>query len=452
MPSVSDEFFQRKRPSLGAIFTPAPGLGLFPLSISQSQRYLVGNDGSPFLIHGDTPWALITELNAAQRETYLTDRASKGFNTILIEVNRYFSNQTPNYNTVAGDPPWDTTSYSASTFQTLNANYWATMDSLVSRCAELGILVILSHSYLGFGGGGGTSGDQGWDANVRAATGGNLQSYGAAIATRYASQGNIIWCVGGDYSGATSIAAQWNISVGIKSVNANAIICGHGARTEEGYAQWNGQANFGTTKWLNTIYTDGVEYTYAATAYARATYPFFLIEGYYDGETATAADCRRQAYATILSGGCGHLFGNNPIWGFGEPNANGGGGAASSLGSLSTTATTQMAYVKQLFAAFEWWKLAPSTGTGLVTTSLGSGTSRICPALASDGTLAMVWQPASGASTVNMAAMTGVSSVRARFYDTTAGSYSNVSGQPFAPSGTQSITWPGERVLVLDQA
>ena len=50
-----------------------------------------------------------------------------------------------------------------------------------------------------------------------------------------------------------------------------------------------------------------------------------------------------------------------------------------------------MRYVKQLFGAFEWWKLEPKTDTSLVTTALGSGKSRICPALASDRSFAMVW-------------------------------------------------------------
>ena len=44
------------------------------------------------------------------------------------------------------------------------------------------------------------------------------------------------------------------------------------------------------------------------------------------------------------------------------------------------------------------------------------------------------------------------SSVRARLFDPTNGTFSTVSGSPFANTGTQNIATGGERVLVLDAA
>ncbi len=433
--------------------TPPTGSVSFPLRIEPGKRYLLDSAGRPFFIHGDTPWSIEAQLTHAQIDTYLNDRASKGFTALLFQcMEHYFSSQTPPWrNAQSSIDPFTTTTASSCSWTSRVETYWQTMDYIVGGAKSRGMVCFITPAYLGFGGGAGGSSDQGWNGAVVNANAADLQSYGAFLATRYGQGfGNVIWVMGGDYAGTTAERdKQWNIATGIRSVTPSAIITGHGARTQEAFAYWNGYTGFN----LNNIYTDGIEYTYAATAYARlGPMPFVLIEGYYDGETATPADCRRQAYASILSGACGHFFGNNPIWGFGEPNANGGAGAAAALSSaLNTTATQHMAHVKALFTAYDWWKLQPRTDASLVSSALGSGTSRVCPALASDGSFAMIWKPGSGALNVNLAALTPAT-VRARFFDTVTGTYSTVTGSPFKNSGSVSFQWPGERVLVLDAA
>lgn len=421
----------------------------FPVSIHSGGRYLIGAGNQPYFIHGDTPWSIASQLTNAQIDTYLNDRQSKGFNAIMFNApEKYFTSQSPSYNNADGVRPFTTTSHTAASFESLNEAYWQRVDYIVQQARNKGMLCVIQPAYLGFGGGSGASTDQGWDYQVNAATAGNLQTYGSTLATRYGSYGNVIWCMGGDYVPA-DVTKQWNIATGIRSVTPNAIITAHGSRAVSAYSSWSGQSGFN----LNNIYSDTEEYALAATEYARAgPMPFFLIESQYDGGPATPADCRRTAYTSILSGACGHFFGNYPIWGFGEPNANGGAGAADALStSLSTTATLQMAYVKALFTAYQWGLLVPKTDTSLVSSSLGSAGTRVCPARASDGSFAMVWIPTSQSVTVVMSALSP-SSVRARLYNTTDGTYSTVSGSPFANTGTQSIASGGERVLVLDAA
>lgn len=427
----------------------APAGRVFPLSVHSSGRYLKSANGNPFFIHGDTPWSIAGQLTNAQIDTYLNDRQSKGFNTILFNApEKYFSSQSPSYNNVDGVAPFTTTSHTAASFQSMVDAYWQRVDYIVQQAKNRDILCMINPAYLGFGGGSGTSGDQGWDYQVNAATAGNLQTYGANLQTRYGGYGNVIWCLGGDYVPA-DVTKQWNIATGIRSVSTDVIITAHGSRAVSAYASWNGQTGFN----LNNIYSDTEEYALAATEYSRSgPMPFFLIEAQYDGGPATPADCRRQAYTSVLSGSCGHLFGNYPIWGFGEPNANGGLGPADALtNGLTTTATTQMGYVKSLFSLYRWELLQPKTDTSLVSSSLGSAGTRVCPARASDGSFAMIWVPTSQTVTVVMSAITS-SSVRARLYNTTDGSYSTVSGSPFTNTGTQNIASGGERVLVLDAA
>ena len=75
--------------------------------------------------------------------------------------------------------------------------------------------------------------------------------------------------------------------------------------------------------------------------------------------------------------------------------------------------------------------------------------------MTSAGDLAMVYMPTMRPITVNLAALKG--SVRARWFDPTNGAYQDISGSPFAGSGSHEFTPPGKDhdgdgdwVLVLD--
>ncbi len=413
------------------------------MRVEAGKRHLVNARGQPFLIHGDTPWSIEVQLTRPQILAYLDDRQAKGFTALMFQCMEHeFSSQDPPWKNAEGHQPFST----AGSFGARVEAYWQLLDFVIAEANQRSIVCIVHPAYLGFGGG-----NEGWSKEVQQASEADLHAYGAFLATRYRGRG-VIWCMGGDYNGNGHPGLrekQWNIATGLRSVDAAVVITAQGPRGRSAHSDWAGSAGLN----LNNIYTNGSsEYEHAAVEYARpGPLPFFLIEGIYDGEGATEADCRRQAYATVLSGGCGHLFGNSPLWGFGDPKGNKGRGAADALAnSLGTPATLQMRHVRQLFGAFEWWKLEPKTDTSLVITALGSAKSRICPALASDRSFAMVWT--TGAPfTVNLAAL-GPARVRARWYDTVSGLYSDVAGTPFGNAGTQALAPPGERVLVLDAA
>jgi hypothetical protein len=303
------------------------------------------------------------------------------------------------------------------------------------------MVCIIQPAYLGWNGG-----SEGWTTEVSAESDADLQTYGATLATRY-SQGNVIWCMGGDYSpGSTLVDKQWQIITGIRTVRTTDIVTAHGGDANA-YPTWSGKTGFN----LNSVYTSsGLIYSECATEYARSgPLPFFMLEAIYEQERSSpisAAGLRRQSYQALLSGACGQMFGNNPIWGFESPNL-----PFSYTGTwesnLDSTGSTQQQYVKLLFAAFEWWKLVPKTDTSLVSSSLSSGDTRLCPALASDGSFALIWVPSSQSVTIVMTNFTP-SSVRVRLYDASAGTYSTVG--TYANTGTQSIATGGERVIVLD--
>lgn len=418
---------------------------IFPLSINVSGRYLVTTTGTPFFLVGDSPWSLEVQCTTVQIDTYLNTRASQGFTAILFEcMEHFFSSQSPPYqNAQSGANPFTT----MTDFSTPNETYWTTIDYIVNGAKSRGIACFIFPAYLGF-----TGGSQGWTSEINADTAGHLQTYGAFLANRY-TQGNVVWVMGGDYAGdATLRAKQWNIVTGMRTVRTTDLICAHPARSQDAYALW-GPGGDNLTGWnLGTTYCqqDGSDaYSLAATAYGRSgPVPFGLIENGYENE-ATLTQMRYSLYSSRLGGSCFEFFGNNPIWGFGEPNANGGAGAASAIANnLNTTGATQVGYFVSLMQAYSWWKLVPKTDASLVTTALGTGLSHISPALASDGSFAMIFTPSVN-FTVDMSQITH-GSVRARWYDPTAGTFSTDAASPLANSGTHAFTAPGERVLVLD--
>jgi hypothetical protein len=394
-------------------------------------------------LHGDTPWSIAVQLTNAQIDTYLNDRAAKGFTAILFNaIEHYFSSQSPAYRNVDGADPFTP----MTDFSKPNNTYWNRIDYIVNQAKARGIACVINPAYLGYSGG-----QEGWMAEVNAATAAQLQSYGAWLANRY-TQGNVIWCMGGDYAGSTTERdKQWNIATGIRSVRATDIIMAHPMRSEISYNLWGpGGRNYAGWN-LNTTYLSRSATeanTSSATEYARpGPYPFVLIEAGYENE-ATLQEVRRAAYGSLLSGACGHFYGNNPLWGFGEPNLCGGAGPSSALSTgLNSAGAVQMSYLRNLLSAYQWHRLTPKTDTSLVSSSLGSGTTRVYPALSSDSTFAMIYVQDSRTVTIVMSVFS-LSSVRVRLYNPTTGTFSAVG--TFGNSGTQNIATTGERVIVLD--
>jgi hypothetical protein len=413
-----------------------PGTTAFPLSIHASGRYLVDASGKPFLIHGDTAWSITTQLTNAEIDQYLDDRQEKGFTAILVEAPAiFYTSQSPTYRNVDGDDPFTTN------FANPNDAHWDRIDYFVNGAESRGMAVILNPAYLG-------ASTDGWLSEVMLQSDANLQTYGAFLANRF-TQGNVIWCMGGDLSPSTAQKnKQWNIVTGIRSVRTTDLVTSHAGPPDSAYDVWSGYAGLN----LNAAYPYDLAPVYQSCldAYAEAgPVPAIMLEARYEQEAGTSADLLRQTYQALLSGcGAGQIFGNNPIWHFESPNSI-FGYSGTWQSNLDSTGSTQQQYVRTLFDAYAWHLLQPKTDTSLVTTALSSGNSRIAPARASDGSFAFIWSPDVN-FTVNMASMTH-SSVRARWFNPSDGTYTSAGG-PFPNSGTQAFNPPGTRVLVLDEA
>src|SRR4051812_23836376 len=68
----------------------------FPLRPAPGGRHLEDQRGVPFLIKGETAWLALANLTEAEQESYLADRAAKGFNLVELMLTNHDYTRAPN--------------------------------------------------------------------------------------------------------------------------------------------------------------------------------------------------------------------------------------------------------------------------------------------------------------------------------------------------------------------
>lgn len=428
------------------------GPQVFPLSRSSNGRYLQQANGTPFLLTGDSPWMILSQLDDDGIREYLDAAQAAGINGAMTEMPGVaFTSQTPSYDNVDGEQPF------ASMTSQSNINwasdfveaYWQRGDLFGAETYARGIAWLIQPAYMGFGGG-----SEGWNDALNNATTGALRTYGQRLGARF-NRGNEIWIAGGDYDGNDgSYDKQKVIFEEIRALQPNALITGHSNPDEAAFPVWGGESWFN----LNCLYCYAdvgsvFPYQQAAQEYARdPALPLFFLEGRYENENGyTAAIGRMQMYAPFLAGALGgFLKGSAPLWHFGSPNGPSGSGTYQD--GYTSAIVTALGRFRTLMTAYPWQLLEPKTDASLVSSSLSSGLSRIVPALASDATFAMIWVPSSQTVTVVTNALSGVAgNVRIRLYNPTNGQYTVVQAS-IAKSSGQAVATGGERIIVVDEA
>ena len=347
-------------------------------------------------------------------------------------MEHFFSTNPPN--NAYGEGPFLT----PGDFATPNEAYFAHVEYIVAQAKSRGMLVMITPAYMGFGGG-----SEGWYQEMVANGATKLRTFGQYVGNRFKAYDNILWIQGGDYNPPEKLLMR-AVANGINDATPGSLQSFHGQRFTSALAFATGES------WLNVNNSYSSESTVvsdAFTEYARSSMPFFLSEGRYEGETTgTEVVARAQGYQAVLSGASGHLYGNNPVWLF----------ASGWEAAMDAPGASTLRHLKSLFDSLAWWTLVPDTGGTLVTSGVGSGTSRTGAARANTGAFALVYMPSSRTIAVSMGQLSGPN-VRARWYDPTNGTYSTVAGSPFTASGSRSFTPTGNNsrgfsdwVLVLD--
>ena len=431
----------------------SPTIYAFPLRVSKNGRYLIDQQGRPFRIQGDSAQSLIANLTYAEADAYLTDRKSKGFNTINVNLleHKFAINAPKNRR---GDPPFRV----ADTFSAPNDAYFDFADSIIDLAASKGLFVTLAPMYLGYGGH-----DEGWWSALT--NRGNAQevcyNFGLYVGKRYKNRPNILWVIGGDFTpppGSEGEKRLHKFMEGIKAAGASQLWSG----------DWNAPCistdvrAFASQMDVNAIYTygmsghDGLTYAESRAAFNYSpTRPAYLKETGYEDEVwlpGDPASVRKYEYWAILGGAtAGAFFGHRDIWNFATsrwssglaPNPRPWQTVLNSPGSLD------MMRLGKLLDAVAWYRLVPSSASGMkVLISAGGGTygkqDYVAAAATDDGSLLLAYVPPTASSpalTINMDALAAAAT--ARWFDPTTGAYIEVSGGLLHNSGSKTFTIPG---------
>jgi hypothetical protein len=335
---------------------PGPPDGpVYPLKASGNNRYLVGQNNTPFLMVGDSPQQLITNLSQQEAAAFMANRRSYGINTLWINLLCIFTEPSCNKEakTFDGIMPF----LVPGDIATPNTAYFQRVDDMLRIAADHGMLVLLDPietiSWLDILRKNGTS---------------KAFGYGRYLGNRYKDFPNIIWMHGNDFQSWRNAADDdlvQAVARGIRSVDANHI------HTVELNYQTSGSLE--DESWaplieVNAAYTYFPTYAQVLTEYNRQNFqPVFMVEANYEFENLAAdvgstQTLRRQEYWAMLSGAAGQLYGSAHTWRLQK------GWEA----NLDTSGVIQLRNMKNLFVSRKWQDLVPDQTYTVVTAGYDS--------------------------------------------------------------------------------
>lgn len=429
------------------------------LRVSDNQRYLVHQDGTPFFYLGDTAWELFHRLNRQDTDRYLKRRAEQGFTVIqAVALAELDGLNDPNAN---GDKPLlnnDPT--------TPNDAYFRHVDYVVDKAAEVGLVIGLLPTW----------GDKvfkaNWGKGPEVFTPENARVYGRWIGNRYKNRENIIWILGGDRT-----PREGSQDVAIWRAMAEGITEGIGGQ-DKGLISFHPQPNsldmggsshwFHTDKWLdfnmlqNGHCRDTYTYDKIAFVYNRQpAKPVMDAEPLYEDHpvcfnvkdlgTSNAYDVRKYAYLDLFAGAHGHTYGCHDIWQMfmpGKEPVNGPHFPWSE--ALELPAANQMQFVRKLITSHPLLDRVPDQS--LILEANYGPADRIQATRGND--YLFVYTSQGRPFTVNLGKISG-SQVKAYWFDPRkgetkdAGTFANQEQQKFTPS---SSGYGQDWVLILDDA
>ena len=418
----------------------------YPLKLSENHRYLVDQNGKPFLMVGDTPQGLMGRLTEQDAEYYFADREAHGFNTlgwidVMCAGNDYPTNKEattpdgikPFTGFVAGGA--DFTHYDLSK---PNEAYFIRLDHIVQLATKHHLFVFIDPIET-----------IGWLPALRNNGMKAAYAYGQYLGNRYKGYNNVAWINGNDFN-------LWTVpkdddlvqavSKGIRAAAPNQI------QTVELHVRTS--SSFDDPRWIPLIELNGT-YTYSPTYIQmlhgynqKPVAPEVMIEAHYDWENVgtppdfgTPYVLRKEDYWTMLTGGIGQWYGNKYTWSF----------ADGWKEKIDTPGVEQLGIWAEFFSSLPWYDLAPDQDHEVLTAGYGtfgnvdtrvSESDYATAARSPDGSTVVVYVPTVRAITINMACLRGAA--KARWFDPSDGSYKDAESSPVPNSGSHEFTPPGK--------
>ncbi len=426
------------------------------LRVSANGRYLETAEGQPFFYLGDTAWELFHRLNREEAELYLRDRAAKGFTVIQAVVLAELDGlQSPNaYGHI---PLVDLDPTRPLVVEGPENDYWDHVDWIVNRAQELGLFMGMLPTW-------GDKWNKKWGRGPEIFDAENALRYGEWLGRRYRDK-PIIWILGGDRNPESDrhLEIIRAMAQGLRRGDGGAHLLTYHPQGGGNSARW-----FHNDEWLNfNMFQSG--HSEPNLPNYRTTYETYLLrpqKPVLDGEPRYEDhpigwnaekgwfddwDVRQAAYWSMLSGACGHTYGNHNIWQMYAPGRSPVASARTPWQqALRHPGSAQMGYMKKLFSLRPFWKLVPDQS--IVAGSELSGADHRRASRADDGSFLMVSLPTGGSVEVTLSALQG-DRIRAWWFDPRTGLGRLIGEEPRksrvryqAPGSGRGHDW----VLVLD--
>lgn len=313
---------------------PAPrssGAALPALRVHADQRYLVAQDGTPFLYLADTAWELFHRPDRDQVREYLDLRARQKFTVIhavaLAELNGISDpNAYGDLPLVDRDPTKPAITPGANPANPQEYDYWDNVDYVVDEANRRGLYVAFLPTWARW------VGVNPQDEKVITAA--NAQPFGEFLGKRYGRKG-IIWVLGGDRTGA-GFEDLWRAM-------AKGIAIGATGREDYGsllmtYHPGGGHTSstwFHEDPWLDANMQQtghgpaatSKPWEKIAADYARTPakpviegeplyedHPIGFVRGARQNGFSSDNHVRQRAYWTLFAGAAGVAYGHHSVW------------------------------------------------------------------------------------------------------------------------------------------
>ncbi|WP_256003433.1 glycoside hydrolase family 140 protein [Pedobacter deserti] len=338
---------------LTAIWLPAAA----QLKVSPDKRYLHTSTGKPFFWLGDTAWELFHKLDRREADRYLRDRASKGFTVIQAVVLAELDGlSTPN--------PYGDTPLIDNDPAKPNESYFKHVDYVVQRAESLGLIVAMLPSW-------GDKWNKAWGQGPEIFTPQNAKAFGEYLGRRYRKY-PIVWVLGGDrhIENAEDRHIIHAMAEGLKSGDGGRhLITFHptGARSSYDY--------FKDATWID-FHMSQTGHSQDSRNYRFNRRNLSPVLPHLDGEPRYEDhpnkfkpgefgwmddfDARQTAYWSMLSGACGHTYGNHNIWQFYNGSKPVSWARTHWTVALDQPGARQMGFMRRFFEQYNWQSLQPN--------------------------------------------------------------------------------------------
>lgn len=419
------------------------------LKVSENNRFLQHEDGTPFFYLGDTAWELFHRLNREDAETYLENRRQKGVNVVqAVALAEFDGLNEPN--------PYGEKPLLDNDPAKPNGKYFEHVDYIVNKAVEKGIYIGLLPTW-------GDKVNKNWGVGPVVFNKDNAEQYGKYLGKCYKDHQTIIWILGGDRVPENTEDIWRAMAKGILSEDTNHLITYHpqGGRS---CSEW-----FHDDEWLDFNMLQSGHHTFNNPNYQMIqkdynktpVKPCMDAEPCYEDHPVNWKpengwfddyDVRKACYWALFAGAHGHTYGCHDIWQFLTPqHPPVSSGRTQWQKAMDFPGAWDMMHAKHLILSRPYFSRIPDQS--LIAGDPGEGTGHI-QAARGDG-YAFIYIASGKNSKINMGKISG-ENVKAWWYNPRTGEATEIGMKEnkdiidFDPPGEQGSG--NDWVLVLDDA